>query len=135
MATPIEGDLNHVIVSAVNARVEAEMMKALSGDETMGKYVVAALRQNVEVKDPHTYRTTAEPFLTNVLRKAIQQATVSAVQRLIAEEMPTIEEEVRKALRRDVKRIAETLTNSLAEAAAKTYGVKVDLSLLMPGRD
>ena len=131
----IDTDLNSVIVSAVNARVEAEMMKALSGDMTIGKYVVAALRQNVEVKDPHTYRTTTEPFLTNVLRKAIQGATVAAVQRLIAEELPTIEEEVRKALRRDVKRIAETLTGSLADAAAKSYGVKVDLSLLMPERD
>jgi F0F1-type ATP synthase delta subunit len=134
-ATPIDTDLNKVIVSAVNARVEAEMMKALSGDETMGKFVVSALRQNVEVKDPHTYRTTVEPFLTNVLRKAIQEATVAAVQRLIAEELPSIEDEVRKALRRDVKRIAETLTQSLADAAAKSYGVKVDLSLLMPGRD
>jgi F0F1-type ATP synthase delta subunit len=134
-ATPIDTDLNKVIVSAVNARVEAEMMKALSGDETMGKFVVSALRQNVEIKDPHTYRTTVEPFLTNVLRKAIQEATVAAVQRLIAEELPSIEDEVRKALRRDVKRIAETLTQSLADAAAKSYGVKVDLSLLMPGRD
>lgn len=135
MATPIEGDLNKVIVAAVNARVEAEMMRALSGDETISRFVAAALRQNVEVKDPHTYRTTAEPFLTNVLRKAIQAATVAACQRLIAEELPTIEDEIRKALRRDVKRIAETLTQSLADVAAKTYGIKVDLSLLMPGRD
>lgn len=131
----IEGDLNTVIVSAVNARVEAEMMKALSGDETIGRFVVAALRQNIEVQEPGTYHKHTEPFLRNVLRKAIQEATVAAVQRLVAEELPTIEEEVRKALRRDVKQIAETLTNSLARSAASPYGVKVDLSLLMPRGD
>ena len=135
MSDPVMLDLNQTITSAVQARIEAEVMKALSGDEAIGAFVAAALNQNVEFKDSRSYNTVREPFLRNVLRKAIQAATVEATQRLIAEELPTIEDDIREALRRDVKRIAETLTNSLAEAAAKTYGVKVDLSLLVPGRD
>lgn len=134
MTTPIEGDLNKVIVSAVNARVEAEMMKALSGDETVGRFVTAALREQVSVTGDRYDRQT-EPYITHILRAAIKEAAKTACVRLIAEELPTIEEEVRKALRRDVKRIAETLTNQLADVAAKTYGVSVDLTLKMPGSD
>jgi len=133
MGSAIEGDLNATIVAAVNARVEAEMMKALSGDEAIGRFVTASLQQSVEVKDG--YRTKHVPFLTHVLEGAIRSSVKLACERLIAEELPTIEAEVRKALRRDVARIAKTLTNSLAEAAANTYGVKVNFDLLMPGRD
>lgn len=132
MSDAIELDLNQTIVSAVNARVEAEMMKALSGDETIAAFVTAALRQAVEVKNPRTYSTTKEPFLTNVLRGAIQEAAKAACKRLIAEELPNIEDEIRKALRRDVKRIASTLTESLASAADKAYGFDVKLELKMP---
>lgn len=130
--TAIELDLNQTIVSAVNARIEAEMMKALSGDETIATFVTAALRQKVEVKNARTYTTTSEPFLTNVLRNAIQEVTKAACKRLVEESMPDIEAEIAKALRRDVKRIASTLTESLSKAADKAYGFDVHLELKMP---
>lgn len=128
-------DLNATIVAAVNARIEAEVAKALSGDETIGRFVSAALQQTVTVKDRNSYRETQEPFLTNVLRNVIQSATKEAVQRFVADEIESIEEEVRKALRRDVKRIATTLSESLVKAAAKPYGVDVHLDLKLPRGD
>lgn len=124
-------DLNATIVAAVNARIEAEMVAALSGDATIGAFVTAALRQTVDVKTG-SYTTEKVPFLTVVLRKAIQDATEAAVRKLIAEELPTIEDEVRKALRRDVRGIAEGLTKTLADAATSAYGVKVNIALRMP---
>ncbi|MBA4858019.1 hypothetical protein [Nocardia farcinica] len=41
MTTPADADLNQVIVAAVNARVEASVAAALSGDDVIGKYVAA----------------------------------------------------------------------------------------------
>ena len=129
-----EQSIDATIQAAVNARVEAEVMRALSGDEVVGRYVAAALSQKVEVKRAD-YRTEKVSFLTVTLEKAIQAATQDAVQTIIEEELPTIEAEVRKALRRNVVGIAEALTQSLADAADKTYGVKVDMTLRMPSRD
>lgn len=130
-ADPIP-DINATIQAAVNARIEAEVFAALAGDETIGTYVAAALRQNIAVKDPDRYTTRNVPFLNHVLREAIQEATKEATRKLIAEELPTIETEVRKALRRAVPEIASTLATQLATAATKPYGVSVDLTLKMP---
>lgn len=126
--------IDSTIAAAVNARIQAEVMQALAGDEVIGQFVASALQQPVEVKDPRrgSYATSQVPFLTAVLHKAIQDATKEAVARLITAEVATIEEAVRKALRRDITTIAKTLTDSLVVAADKTYGVNVDLTLRMP---
>lgn len=123
---PIEGDINQIIASAVNARVEAQVLAALSGDEVIGRLVTAALTEQVDATNDR-YDHKKVPYLTKVLRDAIKAATAEAVQRLIAEELPAIEEEIRKALRRDVKKIAGQLANQLGEKAANSYGVKVEL--------
>lgn len=128
-------DLNQTITSAVNARIEAALASALAGDEVMGSFVTAALQQTVEISTSDPYRKAKVPFLTSVLHKAIQDATKAAVTKMIAEEIDSIEAEVRKALRRDLGRIAGTLSKSLVDAADKTYGVSVALDLKMPSRD
>lgn len=133
MADPVP-DLNAVITSAVNARIEAEVTAALSGDAVIGQFVAKALQARIEV-DRGNYRKEPMPYLTHVLEKAIQEATKAAVTRLLAEEVVAIEDAVRKALRRDLARIASTLTKSLSDAAARTYGVDVHLDLKMPIRD
>lgn len=120
-------DLNETIAAAVKARVEAEMMKALTGDETIATFVVAALQQNVQHEV--NYRKVNEPYLTSVLRKTIQEMTKAAVVRLIAEEAPQIEAEIRKALKRETSSIAQALTRSLVDTAGKGYGFNVNLEL------
>ncbi len=125
-ANPPEGDINQIIASAVNARVEAQVLAALSGDEVIGRLVTAALSEPVSATgDRYDHRKV--PYITKVLRDAIKQAAADAVKRLIAEEMPSIEDEIRKALRRDIKQIAGRLANQLSETAAKSHGVSVEL--------
>ena len=122
----IEGDLNATIASAVNARIEAEVMAALSGDEVIGRFVSAALQQKV---GEQRYGQKQKTFLASSLHNAIQQATKAAVGRVIEEERPLIEEEIRKALRRNVKTMADAIVGNLADKASSAYGVTVELRI------
>lgn len=133
-ATPPIPDIDKTIVHAVNARIEAEVFAALAGDEAIGAYVAAALAQTVEVPSRRGYGKEQVPFMHTVLTSAIQTATAEAVRRVINDELPTIEAEVSKALRRNVRGIAEGLAVTLKDAADKAYGVTVNLDLKMPNR-
>lgn len=118
-------DLNQTIAAAVNARVEAEVLKALSGDAVLSEFVSAALRQPVEVKDNRTYRTEQVPFLTLVLRKAIQEATKAVTQRVVLEETEKLEEYIRKAIRAQLPDLAAGLVKSVTDTATHGYGINV----------
>lgn len=128
-------NLDSTITTAIKARIEAEVVRAMSGDEMLGSFVTAALQQKVDVHPDGPYgRSEKRPFLTHVLYEAIREATQVAVKKFVAEEVSTIEAEVRKALKRDMASIATTLTQSLVTAADKTYGVSVALELKMPNQ-
>ena len=126
----IETDLNATIASAVNARIEAEVMAALSGDEIIGRFVTAALQQKV---GEERYGRKQRTFLAAAHHNAIQAATKAAVARLVEEERPLIEDEIRKALRRNVKTMADSIVGNLAAQASNAYGVRVELQL--PGEE
>lgn len=128
----VEQDLNATIAEAVKARVEAEVIRALSGDDVFASFISAALNEPVEVRKSDGYRTERIPYITKLLKEAIQQATKGAVQRIIEESMPELETEVRKALRRDLKAIAEALTGKLDQAVHNAYGFHVDVTLNYP---
>ena len=119
-------DLNATIASAVNARIEAEVMAALSGDEIIGRFVTAALQQKV---GDQRYGKQQRTFLAAALETATKDATKGAVGRLIEEERPLIEDEIRKALRRNVKTMADSIVGNLADKASSAYGVSVELRL------
>jgi hypothetical protein len=128
IVTPADEDLNKVIASAVNARVEAAVMSALAGDETIGRMVTAALRQAVEVPDPdRQYGKIRVPFLNHLIQTAMREATKRAVEKVLIEEAEAIEDECRKAIKRQAAGIAATLAGQLQDAAAKSYGVSVTL--------
>lgn len=122
-----EGDLNAVIVNAVNARVEAAIVTAFSGDDVMGRYVTAALRRPVEVPDGVGYGKKRVPFLSHMIEQAVRDAAKVAVQRFLAEEVESLEEEVRKAVKRTAPAMAEKMVGQLAAQAAKGYGIQVSL--------
>lgn len=125
----ISGDLNQVISSAVQARIEAEVAAALSGSEVMGQYVAAALSQQIEIKDPRdSYRTIKTTFLRNAIDKAIQKATAAALTTVVEQEMPAIEQAVTTELRKNVKGIATQLVGQVAESVDKPYGITVQLN-------
>lgn len=119
--------LDTTIAAAVTARVEAEVVAALSGDEVIGQYVAAALREPVETT--RNYRTEKVPYLRHVLTKTFQDVAKEAVARVLEEERPTIEEEVRKAVKREAGTIAEGVAGALAKRASSGYGVSIDLNL------
>lgn len=125
-------DLDQLIVHAVNARIEAEVTKALSGDEVIGRLVSSALRQTVDSPNDFMRSRPKQSFLTSVLEKAIQAATKKAVAKVLEEEVESIEAAVRLALMANTHEIGRQLAASLAEAATKPYGVEVKVDLRMP---
>lgn len=118
----IADDLNATISSAVNARIEAAVMAALSGDEVVGQFVTAALTEEIK---QNTYDRKGTQYLTLVVTKAIQEATKSAVEELVAAERPRIVEEVKKALRRNLPEVADRLVDGLSMAR---YSVSVNVA-------
>lgn len=127
VSKPEDSDLNQIITSAVNARVEAAVAQALAGDEVIGRLVTAALQQQIEVPSSSGYGKDRVVFMTHVVRTAVREATKSAVQKFLAEETETIEAEVRKHLRRAAPEIAANMVGKLTEVASKGYGIKVSL--------
>ena len=132
MAEPTQ-DLNQVIASAVQARIETEVFAALASSEVIAQFVTSALRQPITVRDPDTYRDRQTTFLTETVAKAIQAATEAAVRKVVAEEAPAIEAEVTKEMRKNVRTMAAQLVGSVTEAVKSPYGVKVEL--MYPGRN
>src|SRR5690606_27963440 len=121
--TDLEKDLNTTIAAAVNARVEAAVMAALSGDELIGRYVSAALTEPV-AQDTYGRKPT-KTYLTTVVTEAIQEATTAAVKELVEAERPKIVEEVKKALRRNLPEVADRLVDGLSLAR---YSVSVNVA-------
>lgn len=127
-ATPgLEGDLNATIVNAVNARVEAHVLKALSGDEVIGGLVTAALQRQVEVPSSTGYGKERVPFMSHVIEQAIRNATKTAVEGFIAGEQEMIQNEVRKHLRKAAPEFAEKMVGQLVKTASSGYGIQVSL--------
>jgi hypothetical protein len=118
-------DVAQTIAHAMNARVEAEVMKALAGDEMIGRLVTAALMEPVQT-DRYDRRAKT-PYLHVKLNEAIKGATKIALQKVVEEETPLIEEEIRKALRRNIKTMAEQLTERLGDQLKNGYGINVTL--------
>lgn len=127
-ATNLEADLNATIATAVRARIEAEVTKALAGDEVMSKYVAAALSSEIEVPaDRGSYQKRKTTFLREAIDTAIKGATKAAIAKIVAEERAAIEAAVTTELRKNVKNIAAQLVNKVAETTESAYGVTVEL--------
>lgn len=121
----VEGDINQVIASAVQARIESEVAAALAGSDLMNQYVAAALHQKITVRKG--YRDEQTTYLREAIDGAIRAATKAAVAKVVAEEQPAIEKAVVEEMRRDIKGISKTLVGKLAEASAAPYGISVEL--------
>lgn len=126
MSENLGADLNATIASAVNARVEAAVLAALSGDDVLGRYVSAALNQEIELD--RNYRKVKVNFLHHTIKTAIQEATKAAINAAIAEEREQIEELVRKAIKSQAANLAAQMATSLVEQAAKGY-IRVEVKV------
>lgn len=132
-AIELGADLDATIANAVNARVEAAVAAALSGDDFMGKYVTAALRQTVEVPSANGYGKDRVTLLHKVVSQSVAAAVEAAIKRHIQEDTDALERVVVDELRKQRALIARRLVDSLTDAADKAYGIKV--SLQMPRSD
>ena len=121
--TNLTEDINATIATAVNARIEAAVMESLSGDDVLARFVTAALTQQVKQGDFYS-REKPKTFLAHTVQKAIQDATVAALEALVEEERPRIEEECRKALRRNLPAVADRLVDGLRTSR---YSVSVNV--------
>lgn len=121
-------DLNQTIATAVQARVEAEVLKALSGDEMFASLVAASMNALVEVPDG-AYSKKRITFMEHVLQKTIQKATQAAVQAVVDEQQDRLKEMVRKGLCSKIDAIATTLVDKVVENSKSPYGwdIKVDV--------
>lgn len=114
-------DLNAVIAGAVQARVEAQVLAALSDSETFHALVTAAMQQQVEVPDGTSYGKKRVPFLMHTVQRAIQDHTKAAIAEGIAEHTDAIKAEVAKALRKSIGVIADTLVDGFVANASGRY--------------
>lgn len=114
-------DINQIIASAVNARVEAAVVEALASDGAIRAYVTAALNQ--PASDRYDRGKT---FLRRLLERTIEQQT----QAVVAEEIKTAEDAIRKEVRAALKKSIGVITDSLvdgfvANASGRYPSIKV----------
>lgn len=124
-----EASIDSVIAEAVNAKVNAAVVEALSGDAVIGQYVANALGQQVELPGPSYGKKETAPFITVVIRNAMQAAVKREIEALLIAEEETVKDEIRKALRREIPSMAERFAKSLSDQAKNTYGVNVQVRL------
>ena len=121
----LESDLNATITSAINARIEAEVMSALSGDAVVGQFVAAALAQEVGETGYGRDRKKIT-FMHRTVSKAIQEITAALVLEVIESERETIEREIRKSLRSYIPNMAAGMVDALAgQAKHASYRISV----------
>lgn len=126
-------DLNATIASAVNARIEAQLLAAFSSDDVLASYVTAALQQPITYKEPGSYQEKRTTWLNKVLADAIREATKAAVATVLAEHKDKLEAEVRKVVRSNLTSIAEQFVEQLVTKAGDHYGLQVQIR--WPGGD
>ena len=129
MGKGIDENLSAIISEAVQAKVDAAVMEALSGDDVMGRYITAALQEEVK----GGYSRDKQTFLQKAIKDALQKATEVAVNNFIEGETKALESLVEKELKKQSKSIAAGMVDSLAEQAKSQY--RMNVSVTFPGRD
>ena len=128
MPSPNE-DINDIIASAVNARVETAVLEALSSDDTMRVFVAAALNQKVSTTGYSRDETT---LLNRLLKNTIEEQTKAVVAEEVAGHADVIRKEVRAALKKSIGVITDSLVDGfVANASGRYPSIKVEFR----GRD
>lgn len=125
-------NLNDTIVSAVKAQISASVLEALSGDQAFARMIETALSRPVKVPKKQGYGDDMIPYVNHVLEETVRSATHDAVKQLVTEMEPQLRDAVKKALRRNLDPIADSMVGKVSEAVGRTYGIKVDMHLQWP---
>lgn len=118
MTDSLTTDLNATIANAVNARIEAQVLAALTDSDVMGRMVTAALQKKVNTG---AYRNNETTYLQSLIGKAIEEKTAEVVAADLETIRPLIETQVRAALRKSVGVLADSLVEGFVQAAAGSY--------------
>ena len=113
----ISNDLNTTITAAVNARVESEILAAMSNSDILQSFVTAALSTKVS----GGYRDKEKTLLSHLLETTIQEQAKSVVAEEITKMQPAIREEVRAALAKSVGVISDALVDGFVANASGRY--------------
>jgi hypothetical protein len=127
----VKGSLDQTIASAVQAKVQAMVLEAMAGDETMKAFVVSALSQPVQL-DRYD-RSKAQPFLHHTLAEAIKQITQATVRELLQERKDQIRAMVETQLVDRLPALAERLAESTIGDRAQYVSVNLDFSVTRRG--
>ena len=122
--TTQENDINQIISAAVNARVEAAVLEAMTSNNTMATFVQAALSRKVTT--PGGYSRDEKPLLTHLLHTTIEEQTKVVVAEEIKKSQEVIRAEVRKALNKSIGVITDSLVDGfVANAEGRYPSIKV----------
>lgn len=110
-------DINQIIASAVNARVEAAVLEAMTNDNTMRTFVQAALNQ----KSKEGYGREEKTLLNRLLENAIQEQTEAVVAEEVRKSADAIRAEVRAALEQSIGVISDSLVDGFVASAESRY--------------
>lgn len=125
---PINQNLDAIITKAIETKIEASVLAALSGDETIGRMVTAALQQKVEInRRDGGYGKETVPFLSHVVHETIRAAAHKAVRAHLETMTEQLAAEVAKQLRKSSAGVAKQMVDQLAERASSAYGIKVEI--------
>lgn len=100
-------ELDKTISSAVNAKIEAEVFKAMTSDDVIGQYVAAAL--NEKVADPDNRYGSKQTLINVSMKKAIKKMTEQVIADEVNKQVDAIREEVEKALKASIGVISDSL--------------------------
>ena len=121
--TTQENDINQIISAAVNARVEAAVLEAMTSSNTMATFVQAALTRKVPSSG---YSRDEKPLLTHLLQTTIEEQTKAVVAEEISKNKEVIRAEVQKALSKSIGVITDSLVDGfVANAEGRYPSIKV----------
>lgn len=123
----LDTDLNKIITSAVQARVEAQIAAAFTADGTFETFVIAALQQEVEIPKRGGYGNVRVPFLNHLLQSAVRSAAELAVKKYINEHTEDLAAAVERQLVDRTDHIAKQMVGRLVEKANDAYGISVTM--------
>ena len=122
--TGLSKDLDETITAAVQARVEAAVLQAMSGDEVVGQMVAAAMNEEVE---GNNYGREKKTFLQHTIKTAFQKMANNAVTLAVEEEREAVELAVRKEIRKNINALASAQVDELVHK----LNYKTELSLMI----
>lgn len=120
-------DLNDIITSAVQARIEAQIAAAFTADSTFETFVIQALQQEVEIP-AGDYRKKKVPFLMHLIQEAVRKAATLAVKKYMAEHTDELARAVEAELSNRTEEIAKQMVAQVSKKAGENYGVRVELA-------